>query len=674
MPAHAFSQSQTSQKLRVVAVVLDVHSDLENLVREAAWIVRERAATMKLCLRKPCGWRKLIYGVPDNERLQKLADRWQASLFWWRDPQELLVALSTSDNLAMTELVLGPRSKWIWEAGLASTTIEAIHTFATANQASITHELGRRRHYAQMWQDFEWRLDQRRPWFHEYILSAFAVSIAGLAAKWIGQTLPGTSLSPIFLAAVVYSASAYGLASALFTCILSVVMYVFFFTEPRYVVTDLSFSIGNLLLFLMFAVVAAITSNLASRLRSQARRAERQAIESRALFQLTRDIAVADDTTGIFQAIVRQSEYLFECYAALLSPFRPFEATDIKARSAALQIAYPPGARMTPDEIQAARAAFVENTEYEQHGQPDGMGNIYFPLSTSDGVVAILFLRKVAPERSQTETFRRLVESLCRIAAIAMERTLRKLELENVRILTQTEKLRSALLSSISHDFGTPLASIIGSATSLLSYGQTYPVDVTNELLSTILEEAERLNRFVKNVLQMNKLESGVLVPYRQWAEVRDLIDTALDASQRRLQNHEVYVDVAEKLPLIHADFVLMENVLVNLIDNATKYAPVDTPIQITARKLGDDVTIDVSDQGRGIPTDELGAVFDKFYRAKHRDRNVPGTGLGLAICKGIVEAHEGTIEALSGGPGQGTTFRVRLPVKMPSKEEIAEV
>jgi len=476
----------------------------------------------------------------------------------------------------------------------------------------------------------------------------------------------------VFLAAVVYSASVYGLAAALFTCVFSIAVFEFFFVEPRFTASLRSLSVENLLLMMMFAVVAVITSNLAARLREHVRRAERQAIEARALFQLTRDIAVASDTDGIFRAIVRQSEYLFECDAVLLAPFRLGEGL-AAVRGAGLQVAFPPDAQIAPAEIETARAVFAESAGSER--EPTARdGAIYFPLPTSEGPVAVLLLRGVARERAGTEAFRRLVESLCRIAAIAVERTLRKRELENARVLAQTEKLRSALLSSISHDFGTPLASIIGSATSLLSYGQNYPADVTNELLTTIMEEAERLNRFVKNVLQMNKLESGVLIPRLQWADAGDLVGTALDASHRRLQNHEVYVDVAERLPLVHVDFVLMENVLVNLIDNATKYAPPDTAIQITVRAEPDHVVIDVADQGRGIPADELGAVFDKFYRARQGDRTVPGTGLGLAICKGIVEAHGGTIEALSAGPGQGTTFRIRLPVRAPEDDEMAEM
>jgi two-component system sensor histidine kinase KdpD len=657
---------------RIVAVVFDVHGELEGLIREAAWIVRERGGLMRLFLRRPRGLRRWLAGRPDVARIERLAGRWQARLAWWSDEAELIAGLLDDTHGTVTEVILGPRRQWPLDSGLSAATARAVAAAADSIAAPVTRELGRRRHYTQIWQDFEWRLDQRRPWFHDYVLSAFAVSIAAIAAKWLNAAVPTASLPPVFLAAVVYSASVYGLAAALFTCVFSIAVFEFFFVEPRFTASLRSLSVENLLLMMMFAVVAVITSNLAARLREHVRRAERQAIEARALFQLTRDIAVASDTDGIFRAIVRQSEYLFECDAVLLAPFRLGEGL-AAVRGAGLQVAFPPDAQIAPAEIETARAVFAESAGSER--EPTARdGAIYFPLPTSEGPVAVLLLRGVARERAGTEAFRRLVESLCRIAAIAVERTLRKRELENARVLAQTEKLRSALLSSISHDFGTPLASIIGSATSLLSYGQNYPADVTNELLTTIMEEAERLNRFVKNVLQMNKLESGVLIPRLQWADAGDLVGTALDASHRRLQNHEVYVDVAERLPLVHVDFVLMENVLVNLIDNATKYAPPDTAIQITVRAEPDHVVIDVADQGRGIPADELGAVFDKFYRARQGDRTVPGTGLGLAICKGIVEAHGGTIEALSAGPGQGTTFRIRLPVRAPEDDEMAEM
>jgi two-component system, OmpR family, sensor histidine kinase KdpD len=237
---------------------------------------------------------------------------------------------------------------------------------------------------------------------------------------------------------------------------------------------------------------------------------------------------------------------------------------------------------------------------------------------------------------------------------------------ENARVISETESLRSALLSSISHDFGTPLASVIGSASSLLAYGERYTPEVTQDLLTTILEEAERLNKFVSNLLQMTRVESGALIPSLRFADVDDLIGTVLDNAQRRLEKHDLYVDVAERLPLINVDFVLMETVLMNLLENACKYSPVESTISVMAYEGDGEVIIDVKDQGQGIPSEDLGAVFDKFFRVKARDRKIAGTGLGLAICKGILEGHNGSIEALSDGPGQGTTMRIHLPIISP--------
>jgi len=453
-----------------------------------------------------------------------------------------------------------------------------------------------------------------------------------------------------------------------------VALYDYFFADPRY-----AFNLGapeNVLLILLFLVVAAITSNLAGGLRHEAAKARRQAREARALFQLTRDMAIAGDNISIYRAIVRQCDEIFESESALLTPYTGGTAfPDPRARTAALQVTYPTDASFTQEDIEAARWSFSQ-------ALPAGVGTTHFseagayfiPLETSDGIVAVLALRGLKAEQVKAAAFQRVVGSISRLTAIAVERTLRKQELENARVFSQTEGLRSALLSAIAHDFGTPLASIIGSSSSLLSYGSTYSPAVTHELLSTIMEEAERLNRFVKNVLQMNRLEAGVMAPRLQWADVEDLVSTSLDAAHRRLENHEIYVDVESKLPLINVDFVLMESVLVNVLDNAAKYSPSESSIQITARREHEDVLIDVTDSGRGIAPDDLGAVFDKFYRAKHRDRTVPGTGLGLAICKGIVDAHGGSIEALSEGLGHGTTIRIRLPVRAPGANETAEI
>ena len=574
-------------------------------------------------------------------------------------------------------VLLGPHGVRLFKPGIAPSLHRKLLNAAHAQGIDISVDTSSAQTRISAF-GFTWRTDKAGPWYHAYILSALAVSLAAVLVNWLDGILSAESLGMTFLTAVVYSAATYGMAPAIFTVALSVATYNYFFIEPKFAL-DVS-SPEDVLTIIVFLVVAGITSNLSGNLRRQAERAKRQAQESRALFQLTRDMAIAEDTEAIFRAIIEQCNDVFECDAVLLTPFTgggqsALAMASVQARTAALQTTYPPAAALTQEEIEAARWCYA-------NGEPAELGAAQFtdmhiflqPMQTSEGTVAVLALKGITPEVVSQTGFSRLISSICRLAAIAVERTLRMQELENARVVSQTEGLRSALLSAISHDFGTPLASIMGSASSLLSYGATYSPEVTQDLLETIMEEAERLSRFVKNVLQMTRLEAGALVPRLQWADVEDLISTSLDSAHRRLNNYEIYADITDKLPLVNVDFVLMESVLVNILDNAVKYAAEGTPIQITAKRLGGDVIIDITDQGRGIAGEDLGAVFDKFYRARARDRTIAGTGLGLAICKGIIEAHDGSIEALSEGLERGTTIRIRLPVKTPAETDVAEV
>ncbi len=649
-------------------------ADLDQFAREALWMAQERDLDLTLAVRSmPGAWAELM-GYTTLDDLDEFAARWGITLVLWRHSEDIDAIIDTWRTRAPAAVVLGPRKGWALRAGLSKALTGRIEKAARAQNIEVIPDPAQERGQTQIL-GLAWRLDEQRPWYHAYVLSAFAVSLVAILVKWFSGILPATSLAPLFLMAVVYSANAYGMAAATFTTLLSVGLFSYFFSTNPY---ELNFAPEDVALLLLFLLVAGVTSNLSSGLRQQASRAQRQAREARALFQLTRDIAIAGDTAAIFRAIVQQCNDIFDCDTVLLTPFSGGDASTLAsgpAKSSSLQTAYPPSATLTQDEIEAARWTYSE-------GRPSGRGfgvfqnmNVTFqPLSTTDTTVAVLALKNVAPAMVNSAGFRRVIGSICRLAALAVEHTLRKQELETARVVSQTEGLRSALLSAISHDFGTPLASIIGSASSLLSYGKTYTPEVTQELLTTILEEAERLSRFVKNVMQMTRLEAGVMVPRMQWADVEDLISTSLDAAHRRLRNHEVYVDIADVLPLVQVDFVLMESVLVNVLDNAAKYAPAESNIQVTARKFNGDVVINITDQGRGIAPEDLGAIFDKFYRTKRRDRTVPGTGLGLAICKGIVEAHGGSIEALSEGPGRGTTIRIRLPIRTPDVAAIAEV
>lgn len=513
-----------------------------------------------------------------------------------------------------------------------------------------------------------WRIDEGRPWFHEYLAGAVAACMAAGLIKVLDPLLPSESLSIIMLMAVVYAATAYGFASALFTSVLGLAMFNFFFIEPKFALTpDQPEQIFQLAIFL---VLAAIASNMAGRLHDQAQSARRRERHTGALYHLSREVAATSDAKEIMAAISNQLRELLAVETMILLPRRMVDdadpgpaASDEEAEE--LCVAWPEGG-VLPD-LDWPIAAWVR-----RYGEPAGRGTtvhssadrLYHPLQTDAGIIGVLVVEAEDPAMLRRPGFRRQLDSLAGFSAVAVERMQLNREVENVRVVAETESMRSALLSSLSHDLRTPLASIIGSTTSLLAYGRSYSEEVQRDLLKTVLEEAERLNRFVGNLLQMTKLEAGATVPKPQWADLDDLIGTTLERMEGRLEKVEVKVDIQPMLPLFQVDFVLMEHVLMNLLDNAVKYSPVGSTITVRGRAEGGWIVMEVQDQGVGIPAEHTRRIFDKFFRVYARDRVVAGTGLGLAICKGIVEGHGGTIEAESAGTDQGSIFRVRLPVR----------
>jgi len=223
--------------------------------------------------------------------------------------------------------------------------------------------------------------------------------------------------------------------------------------------------------------------------------------------------------------------------------------------------------------------------------------------------------------------------------------------------------LRSALLTSISHDLKTPLASVLGAASTLRGLAARLSDSEKTDLLSTIIDESERLNRFIANLLDMTKLESGAVVPNTARHDVSEIVGSALRRAGKILAHHGVSLDLASDLPMLELDAVLFEQVLFNLLDNAAKYAPADTTISIRGARDHNQISLQVMDEGNGIPAAELESVFDKFYRAQKGDHVRPGTGLGLAISRGFVEAMHGTISAANRADGSGAVLTIRLPI-----------
>ena len=256
----------------------------------------------------------------------------------------------------------------------------------------------------------------------------------------------------------------------------------------------------------------------------------------------------------------------------------------------------------------------------------------------------------------------RLLYAMRDQAALALERVRLVEREQNDRLLAESERLRSAMLASVSHDLRTPLASIMGGASSLLELGPTLNEAARRELLESVLSEAERLDRFVQNLLDMTRLGHGALVPQRQWSDVRDLIGGAQRVLRRTLADREVQVEVAADFPLLLVDPYLLEHVLTNLLDNAHKYSPPGAPLRIGAESSASRCRLAIEDEGRGIPAADRERVFDMFARVEARDRQVAGTGLGLAICRGFVTALGGSIVADQGPGGRGTRIVIDLP------------
>jgi two-component system sensor histidine kinase KdpD len=332
-----------------------------------------------------------------------------------------------------------------------------------------------------------------------------------------------------------------------------------------------------------------------------------------------------------------------------------------------------PGLELDDNDLAVATWAY-------EHGQPAGEGTDTLPaaalrclpLQTARGTLGVIAVRRPAPEQTETPDDRRLLEAFVSQAALAIERVRLAEQAKQVEVLSATEKLQAALLNSVSHELRTPLATITGVLSSLrepASPEEPAPeltAGARAELVDTAWEEAQRLNRLVGNLLDMSRLQAGALKVKAEPCDLQDVVGASLQQADRgrsggdRLQDRAISVDIPPDLPLVPLDFVLIVQVLVNLLDNALKYSPPTAPIDLAARVEDSLAVLTVADRGAGIPAEDLATVFDQFRRLP-KDDSAGGTGLGLAICKGIVEAHGGQIRA-DHRPGGGTVITVALP------------
>jgi two-component system sensor histidine kinase KdpD len=563
-------------------------------------------------------------------------------------PGELLRYAQTHN---MTQIIIGKAQRPRW--------IEAL-------RPSLVHELLRRSQNIGIYvltgeAELEPATPERRPVLRQrfaaqpYLSGMVAVAVAGVVAKIVEEYVELPNLSMIFLSAVLFAAVSWGLWPSIFASLLSAAVYNFFFIPPIY-----TFTIARpeeVLSLCIFLVVAILTSQLAGRLRTYAEGAQRRVRTTTALFEFSRKLAASPTLDNLLWAISFHVAAAMQAKVVILLP---------EDGMLSIKGSYPPEDTLGPAEQGAAQWAWDHSEPAGRHSATLPRADMLFlPLKTGQGTVGVLGMQREKQEVALDPGERRMLDAMVDQAAVAIERANLNEEMRAARVLTETEKLRTALLSSISHDLRTPLSSILGSASSLLADDVRFSDQARRDLLLTIQEEAERLNRFVGNLLDMTRLESGALEVKRDWTELADLVGTTLGAVRERLAGREIRLDIAPGLPLIRVDFLLFQQVLSNLLDNAGKYAPAGSTVTVTAHLEGDEVVIEVIDEGPGVPPEDLERIFDKFYRVKRLDRQIAGTGLGLSICRGIVEAHGGRITARSPvDAGHGAAFTIRLPVE----------
>ncbi len=502
-----------------------------------------------------------------------------------------------------------------------------------------------------------------------YLQATFLVGLVTILGLFLRGALHQTNLVMLYMALVVVAALFMARGAALWTAFLSVCAFDYFFVDPRFSLTveDTEY----LLTFAVFLGAALVINKLAATVREQVRASQQRTIQTTALNSLSRDLTVAMNLDEMLQAVIAHISQTFSREVFVLIP----ENGQLQLKASSRQVT------LTPTDQGVAAWAF-------ENGHPAGWGTLthpdctirFEPLRTARGTVGVLGVKPPEGARLLSPSQRQMLESFTSLAALGIERAQLNQQANQAQVLGATERLQTALLNSISHDLRTPLVSIQGVLESLIEVEQSQGNQSAGlqldhaarmDMLDNAHEETLRLNRLVENLLDMTRLEAGTLKIILDLGDIQDVIGSTLNHLAMYLFDRPVEVKIAPDLPLVPMDFVLIEQVMINLLDNALKYSPSGSRLGIQAWQVGSEVLVEVSDEGLGIPPEDLERIFNKFYRVE-RPGGVKGTGLGLSICKGIIEAHSGRIWARNRESG-GAAFTFALPVPPSEKENANE-
>jgi two-component system sensor histidine kinase KdpD len=493
----------------------------------------------------------------------------------------------------------------------------------------------------------------RRIQYQFYLAAVLAVAAGLGVGEAVAPSFGPENVNLVFLTAVVGVAARFGLGPSLLASVLASLCYNFFFLPPIYTFTIADPT--NVAAFFFFIVMAVTVSNVAARGRMQAVAATARARTTDQLYAFSRKLAGIGTLDDVLWAMAYQIASMLKVRVVLLLPANG--ELEVKG-------AYPPEDFLDEADLAAAKWSFQSNRSAGRGADTlPGAKRLFLPMRTEGRVIGVIGIDSDREGAIFTPDQRRLLDALIDQGTVATERVHLVEDMEGVRRTMETEKLRSALLTSISHDLKTPLASVLGAAGALRGLDADLSSAEKADLVGTIIDESERLNRFIANLLDMTKLESGAVVPNKSPHDLNEIVGSALRRADKILGGHRVELELGKDMPMLELDAVLTEQALFNLLDNAAKYAAEGTTIRLRSWRDGSSEFLQVIDEGEGIPLDDLERIFDKFYRTRKADQVRAGTGLGLAISRGFIEAMGGTVIASNRSDRTGAMFTIRLPV-----------
>lgn len=494
--------------------------------------------------------------------------------------------------------------------------------------------------------------------FHVYGMALLSVAAALCIGMLLHPIFGIETVDLVFLTAIVGVGVSYGLLPSLLASVTASLCYNFFFMPPIYTFTIADPT--NVAAFFFFILIAFLISNLSARVKGQATAATGKARTTEQLYSFSRKLAGTASLDDVLWATAYQTALMLKVRVVLLLPEHGI--ITVKA-------GYPPEDELDQADLAAANWAWGNDRPAGRSSDTlPGARRLFLPMRTGRGAIGVIGIDDDKKGPLLTPDQRRLLDALVDQGALAIERVCLVEDMEQVKRTIETDKLRSALLTSISHDLKTPLSSVLGAASALRDLSIKLSDSERTDLLSTIIDESERLNRFIANLLDMTKLESGAVLPNSSPHDLAEIVGSTLRRAAKILAHHDVALNLAPNLPMFELDAVLLEQVLFNLLDNAAKYAPEGTQIAVNGWRDEQSVYLQILDEGSGIVPQDLEQIFDKFYRAQKGDHVRAGTGLGLAIARGFIESMHGSITAANRTDRTGAAMTIRMPVSANSK------